>query len=43
MITISKKKKKCVNYEVYTKEVIELGSLLAGNFRVKEEVLIDEK
>ena len=37
VITISPIHQNCVNEEVYTKEVIELGSLLTGNFRVKEE------
>ena len=42
VITISPINQKCVNYEVYTKDVIELGSLLTDKFRL-EEGLIDEK
>ena len=37
VITISPICQEVVNYEVYTKDVIELGNLLTGKFRVKEE------
>ena len=37
VITISPINQTCVNDEVYTKEVIELGISLADNFKIKEE------
>ena len=37
VITISPIHQSCVNCEVYTKDVIELGSLLSDKFRVKVE------